>query len=75
MASSGNAALLLPNGTNAHSCFKTLIKCDEGSICSIPGRLQFVDLLHQTSLTSQSSMISYGGLETSAVRKYEKERM
>ncbi|POS82695.1 hypothetical protein EPUL_003563, partial [Erysiphe pulchra] len=50
VASSGIAALLLPNGRTAHSVFRIPLDCPENAVCNIGGQDHLADLLRQTSL-------------------------
>ncbi|POS82486.1 hypothetical protein EPUL_006714, partial [Erysiphe pulchra] len=50
VASSGIAALLLPNGRTAHSLFKIPIACTDDSVCRIPAQSQLANLLRRTAL-------------------------
>jgi len=50
IASSKIAALLLPSGRTAHSCFSIPLEINEQSVYHIGKNTQLADLLHQTSL-------------------------
>ncbi|KAF5190259.1 Atp-dependent dna helicase, partial [Thalictrum thalictroides] len=50
VASSGIAALLLPNGRTAHSLFRIPLDCPENAVCSIGGQDNLADLIRKTSL-------------------------
>ncbi|POS81966.1 hypothetical protein EPUL_006706, partial [Erysiphe pulchra] len=50
VASSGIAALLLPNGRSAHSVFRIPLDCPENAVCNIGGQDHLADLLRHTSL-------------------------
>jgi len=50
VASSGVAALLLPNGRTAHSRFKIPLDIDDSSMCDIKRGSQLADLIVETSL-------------------------
>ena len=49
-ASSGIAALLLPNGRTSHSLFKIPINSNESTMCRIPGNSHLANLLRRTHL-------------------------